>query len=130
MSQDRNTQTPTQERRGGLLHHLFERTKSSVKSMDGVKSTLNLGDIQGFVIRGYRMPMVRHFLLKVNTPAAAHKLLGRLVSGDETNAPQTRSSRSTRSLPAPPRGRNLSATPERMRRRIGLAVSDPATITF
>src|SRR5262249_55338231 len=31
---------------------------------------------------------VRHFLLKVNTPAAARKLIGRLVSGDETDAPQ------------------------------------------
>jgi deferrochelatase/peroxidase EfeB len=34
------------------------------------------------------MPMVRHFLLKVQTPAAARTLLGRLVSGDENDAPQ------------------------------------------
>jgi deferrochelatase/peroxidase EfeB len=51
-------------------------------------STLNLEDIQGIVIRGYRMPMVRHFLLQVKTPAAARALLGRLVSGDEKHAPQ------------------------------------------
>jgi deferrochelatase/peroxidase EfeB len=34
------------------------------------------------------MPMVRHFLLAVDVPAAARKLLGRLVSGDESDAPQ------------------------------------------
>ena len=32
--------------------------------------------------------MVRHFLLTVGVPAAARKLLGRLVSGDEADAPQ------------------------------------------
>ena len=51
-------------------------------------STLNLRQIQGFILRMYRMPMVRHFLLKVNTPAAARALLGRLASGDERDAPQ------------------------------------------
>jgi deferrochelatase/peroxidase EfeB len=34
------------------------------------------------------MPMVRHFLLTVGMPAEARKLLGRLVSGDESDAPQ------------------------------------------
>jgi deferrochelatase/peroxidase EfeB len=51
-------------------------------------SMLNLEDIQGFVLRGYRMPMVRHYLLKVNNPAAARALLGQLASGDEKAAPQ------------------------------------------
>ena len=32
--------------------------------------------------------MVRHFLLTVGVPASARKLLGRLVSGDEADAPQ------------------------------------------
>ena len=32
--------------------------------------------------------MVRHFLLTVGVPAEARKLLGRLVSGDESDAPQ------------------------------------------
>jgi deferrochelatase/peroxidase EfeB len=49
---------------------------------------LNLPDIQGFIVRGYRMPLVRHFLLKVNDPAAARALLGRLASGNENDAPQ------------------------------------------
>lgn len=32
--------------------------------------------------------MVRHFLLSVGVPSEARKLLGRLVSGDESDAPQ------------------------------------------
>ena len=52
------------------------------------QDTLDLEDIQGIILRGYRMPIVRHFLLKVDVPAEARKLLGRLVSGDETDAPQ------------------------------------------
>ena len=32
--------------------------------------------------------MVRHFLLSVGVPAEARKMLGRLVSGDEADAPQ------------------------------------------
>ena len=51
-------------------------------------SKLNLPDIQGLIVRGYRMPMVRHFLLKVETPAAARALLGRFVNGNESAAPQ------------------------------------------
>ena len=52
------------------------------------KSALDLADIQGFILRGYRMPMVRHFLLTVGAPAHARRQLGRLVSGDESDAPQ------------------------------------------
>jgi hypothetical protein len=50
--------------------------------------TLDLPDIQGIIVRGYRMPMVRYFLLKVKTAAAARAALGRLTSGDEGDAPQ------------------------------------------
>jgi hypothetical protein len=32
--------------------------------------------------------MVRHFLLMVGVPGEARKLLGRLVNGDESEAPQ------------------------------------------
>ena len=49
---------------------------------------LDLPDIQGIIVRGYRMPMVRYFLLKVETPAAARALLGRLTSGDDSDVPQ------------------------------------------
>src|SRR6266568_3127104 len=49
---------------------------------------LNLEDIQGFVLRQYLFPVLRHFLLKVGDPAAARAMIGRLVSGDENDAPQ------------------------------------------
>src|SRR5271170_1896278 len=72
---------------GGLLHSLF--AKSDEKSHGNTPaSELNLRDIQGFILRGYRMPMVRHFQLEVGDPAAARKLLGRFISGDEADAPQ------------------------------------------
>ena len=54
----------------------------------GQESALDLADIQGFVLRAYAMPMVRHFLLAVEAPAQARRQLGRLVSGDESDAPQ------------------------------------------
>ena len=64
------------------------RPRSLMPIREHEKSTLDLADIQGFILRGYRMPMVRHFLLTVGVPAAARKMLGRLVSGDESDAPQ------------------------------------------
>jgi hypothetical protein len=51
-------------------------------------TTLNLDDIQGFILRTYLMPSLRHFLLKVTNPTAARAVLGRVVSGDENDAPQ------------------------------------------
>jgi deferrochelatase/peroxidase EfeB len=51
-------------------------------------TALDLRDIQGFILRGYRMPMVRHFLLTVHVPAEARKVLGRFASGDESDVPQ------------------------------------------
>jgi deferrochelatase/peroxidase EfeB len=77
----------------GLLGGIFGRgaqapAKNDTQSATRKTSTLDLADIQGFILRGYRMPMVRHFLLTVNIPAQARKMLGRLVSGNETEAPQ------------------------------------------
>lgn len=48
---------------------------------------LNLEDIQGFILRGYRMPCVRHILLQVGQPAAARLLMGHLAGGS-LEAPQ------------------------------------------
>ena len=78
---------------GGLFRRLFDRSGHNAPRPDAHAGTnrvpaLDLADIQGFILRGYRMPMVRHFLLTVSTPAAARKFLGRLVSGDESDAPQ------------------------------------------
>ena len=90
MSQDTK---PQAKERGGLLRRVFGLGGHQTPGTDahwrsGAKTTPELGDIQGFVLRGYRMPMVRHFLLMVGVPAEARKLLGRLISGDESDAPQ------------------------------------------
>jgi hypothetical protein len=66
----------------GMLHRLFRRARHEApgtQSRSATPSALNLEDIQGFILRGYRMPMVRHFLLQVNVAAEARKLLGRFV---------------------------------------------------
>jgi deferrochelatase/peroxidase EfeB len=68
----------------GLLHRLFGRHQHAASPA----VALELEDIQGLILRGYRTPMVRHLLLKVRVPAAARRTLGRLVSGDEADAPQ------------------------------------------
>jgi deferrochelatase/peroxidase EfeB len=76
---------PQAKEGGGFLGRLFGRGERSAPRPN---AALDLGDIQGFILRGYRMPTVRHFLLTVGVPAAARKLLGRLVSGEESDAPQ------------------------------------------
>jgi hypothetical protein len=73
----------------GLFSRLFGRdTASDSRCHADANNSLNLTDIQGFILRGYRMPMVRHFLLTVGVPAEARKLLGRFASGNEADAPQ------------------------------------------
>src|SRR5271165_6281453 len=93
MSHDDKAREPQTRESGGLFRHMFgsgghESPGPDAHSRPGTKTTLDLGDIQGFILRGYRMPMVRHFLLTVGVPAEARKLLGRFVSGDESDAPQ------------------------------------------
>ena len=76
----------------GVLRRLLGRRHGPSETGGGPAaaegSALDLADIQGFVLRGYRMPMLRHFLLAVGTPAQARRQLGRLVSGDESDVPQ------------------------------------------
>src|SRR5271170_7724658 len=72
---------------GGFLHSLFAKSDEKSHTV-APASTLDLPDIQGLILRGYRMPMVRHFLLEVRDPAGARKLFGRLISGDEGDTPQ------------------------------------------
>src|SRR5712672_1368785 len=93
MSQAREMQAPEAKGSQGFLRRLFGGVDNEVPGRDSGSrsasgSPLDLGDIQGFILRGYRMPMVRHFLLTVGVPAEARRLLGRLVSGDESDAPQ------------------------------------------
>jgi deferrochelatase/peroxidase EfeB len=89
VSQAENRPSTAAKGSGGLLGRLFGRnTAPDSHGLGDAKTTLDIADIQGFVLRGYRMPMVRHFLLTVGVPATARKLLGRLVGGDEADAPQ------------------------------------------
>jgi deferrochelatase/peroxidase EfeB len=78
--------TPQKKEGEGFLHRLFDRITGQKAAPES--SSLNLDDIQGIILREYCMPVVRHVLLKVTAPAAARKLLGRLISGDESDAPQ------------------------------------------
>ena len=52
------------------------------------EAALDLVDVQGFILRAYRMPMVRHFLLSVGNPTQARRQLAWLVSGNESAVPQ------------------------------------------
>ncbi len=116
MSQD--DKTPRAKGSGGLLRRVFGRGGHETPGADApsgrrTKTTLDLGDIQGFILRGYRMPMVRHFLLSVGIPAAARKLLGRLVSGDESDAPQITTAEDWHVGFEPGPGDNLADVPRR-----------------
>jgi hypothetical protein len=77
---------------GGFLHRLFDRVGHAIDGEahagEPGRGGLPLADIQGLIVRGYRMPMVRHFVLTVGVAAQARRLLARLVSGDEADAPQ------------------------------------------
>ena len=77
----------------GLLRSLFGSSRPKARGLNGdlaapEETALDLADIQGFILRAYRMPMVRHFLLTVGAPAHARRTLGRLVNGDEADVPQ------------------------------------------
>ena len=75
-------------------------------------SKLNLPDIQGLIVREYRMPMLRYCLLKVREPAAARAMLARLVSGNEQDAPQVTTAEDWH-VATPGPNDNLEAPPKR-----------------
>src|SRR5258706_4476176 len=118
MSQDTEAPARQATESGGFLRRLFGRSRNETPGPDAhsgasARSTLDLGDIQGFILRGYRMPMVRHFLLTVGVPAAARELLGRLVSGDEPDAPQITTAEDWHVGFEPGPGGNLADAPRR-----------------
>ena len=118
MSRFDKTQVPPKEGSGGLLGRIFGRGEHKTSLTDShsalsSKSTLNLGDIQGLILRGYRMPVVRHFLLSVGVPTQARKLLGRLASGDESAAPQITTAEDWHVGFAPGPGDNPDEAPRR-----------------
>ena len=49
---------------------------------------LELGDIQGNILRGYRAHFVRHFALGIGEAGPARLFVAGLVSGDESSSPQ------------------------------------------
>ena len=102
----------------GVLRRLLGRRRHEPWGTDGGSATaeepaLDLADIQGFILRGYRMPMVRHFLLTVGTPAQARRQLGRLVSGDESDVPQITTAEDWHVGFAPGPGDDPAAAPRR-----------------
>ncbi len=48
----------------------------------------DLHDIQGNVVRGYRMPNARHFALRVTDSGAARRFIGGLIPGREGESPR------------------------------------------
>ncbi len=114
MSKDNDGRTPGAKESHGLLHRFFgegHRRATASQADSGGKNELILEDIQGIVLRTYRMPIVRHFLLKVDVPAAARKLFGRLVSGDESDAPQITTAKDWHVGLEPGPGDNLADPP-------------------
>ncbi len=118
MIQDNASHEPTAKESGGFLRRVFghgehEKQGSDSSSGHSSKSSLDLADIQGFIVRGYRMPMVRHFLLTVGVPAEARKLLGRFVNGNEADAPQLTTARDWHIGFEPGPGDNPAEAPRR-----------------
>ncbi len=102
----------------GPLRGLFARLRRERPENRGDRvavegPVLVLGDIQGFVLRGYRMPMVRHFLLTVGDPALARRQLGRLVNSDESDVPQITTAEDWHVGFGPGPGDNLADAPHR-----------------
>jgi deferrochelatase/peroxidase EfeB len=103
---------PEAKESGGIFRRLFSEIVHKTTEASA-RTKLDLGDIQGFILRGYRMPMVRHFLLTLGVPAEARKLLGRLVSGNESDAPQITTAEDWHVGFAPGPGDNLDDVPRR-----------------
>ena len=101
----------------GILRRLVARGPHGPGTADDSTAApppaLDLADIQGLVLRSYRMPMVRHFLLTVGVPAQARRQLGRLVSGDESGVPQITTAEDWHVGFGPGPGDDPSAAPSR-----------------
>lgn len=46
------------------------------------RAALDWADVQGTILRGYRVDLARHFVLQVREPVRARALLGKLLAGD------------------------------------------------
>ncbi len=77
---DKKPEAAAKEDRG-ILGRVFGRGGRESAEKDTHSPTrkayaLDLADIQGFILRGYRMPMVRHFLLTVTELAKCAGVVG------------------------------------------------------
>ena len=54
----------------GLVRRLLRPLEADGDSSAVESPALDLDNIQGLILRGYRMPLVRHFLLAVESPGA------------------------------------------------------------
>jgi hypothetical protein len=61
----------------------MSRAKASASKASGGDTPLQLPDIQGLVLRGYRYYSIRHFIFKISDVAGARALLGLLLPGGE-----------------------------------------------
>ena len=118
MAKENKTQAAPAKEGPGLLRRMLGQRRHEDPETDGdsgalEKSALDLADIQGIILRGYRMPMVRHFSLTVGNPAQARRQLGRLVSGDESDVPQITTAEDWRVGFAPGPGDNPTDAPRR-----------------
>lgn len=50
--------------------------------------SVDLRDVQGNILRGYRMGVVRHIVVRVTNAAAARQFIAEAVSGDANTSPQ------------------------------------------
>jgi deferrochelatase/peroxidase EfeB len=73
-------------------------------------SALDLADIQGNILRGYRMPNARHFALAIGPPAGAAAFIGKLISGDKQQSPQVTTAVEWQEKPKPEYCLNLGVT--------------------
>jgi deferrochelatase/peroxidase EfeB len=49
--------------------------------MQMMDTPIDYSDVQGTILRGYRVDLARHFILRITNPAAAGAFIGNLVSG-------------------------------------------------
>ena len=112
MKQDEKT-AGFHKKEGDFFHRLFAKDEQKAPEPGSHSPSLDLPDIQGFILRGYRMPMVRHFLLTVSHPAKARAVLGRLVNGNESDAPQITTAEDWQVGFEPGPADNPAATPKR-----------------
>lgn len=68
--------------------HFVGAEHSLKDTQENAVATLELADIQGNILRGYRIANVRHFALTFGTTEGAQSLLGLLSSGNGDQAPQ------------------------------------------